>query len=737
MRKKILATLAIISYIIMIIAPVIGVSENKPKDFIRYINGDTPKDPSKYTKVYDNVFIFGIGHNQKEIDEKYKVGDKWIIKDAIGEREWDLVIAPYTGNGYGDSGLAGLEQIGLPVVSTKAFAPYKGSLFRNVETHSGGGPALKNQVDYGTIDYEKATLSAYPRTFSKDVDQKDTYVVNKGDWLVPYFPIVKYDAKEGRPGIRVGWTLHFGPGESKIKKGPGVGHELREYYKKKNIDSIESQNDGTSIPISVTPSSTENAIPTVTELTIPLSTDNPVPTSTDPPYPPPTNTPPPWDDNNGGGGLGGVDFTGVNINYISSDIYNDRNNTFNYIFKMKRADNGDNIINIEDAAGLSINSFFVGLTIPKSEFWVNLNLWEPDRIIEKDLETTDIGRIMLESDLRMKKNFGKYEDPCKSEIGIKYWKLLEKKREELVSNVMKKYPDDIKDINNVQFIPVTRYWIISDKLDAYEDDNEIYIINATMGISSEPVYDHSEYQIINQNTLFMSKSSKEELDKASKEYGLYVKELEGETILPLVVQDVNKDYHELMRAYISLALAQWYKDKYRNSNSQFADFIDSKNLIGLESKPVWSAEDIWKDYKKSFEEGDYNCWKNETYKQDDYTITSSKLYVGGGVDFTNIKITNKGTIPESLKVLISDATSGLVINSVNDYYFGNELYFENSNDNSNSEGQYDDSNQADNNIKDISREKLPNEDQKTPGFTIGLVFAAIAILVFLKNGGRM
>ena len=63
----------------VMITPVIGALENKPKDFLRYINGETPKDYSKYTKVYKNVFVFGVGHNQKDIDDTFKVGNKWII----------------------------------------------------------------------------------------------------------------------------------------------------------------------------------------------------------------------------------------------------------------------------------------------------------------------------------------------------------------------------------------------------------------------------------------------------------------------------------------------------------------------------------------------------------------------------------------------------------------------------------------------------------------------------------
>ncbi len=279
--------------------------------------------------------------------------------------------------------------------------------------------------------------------------------------------------------------------------------------------------------------------------------------------------------------LGGIDFSSTQLNYIS--MFPDQNEkNFNYVMKTKKAEKGDEIINMEDAQELSINSFFTGLTLPESEFW----------------------------------------------------KLLNEKRGELVKDIIKKHPGEIKDVNDVQFVPVTRHWIVPDKVEAYETDNEIYIVNATLNIFSEPVYEQSTYNVVNQ----------------------------------------GKNYCNFRQVYISLALAQWYKNKYRHSPSLFADFMDSKNLKGLEPKSAWSAVSVWKDYKKSFEEGDYHCWKNRPYQHGDYTITESKLYSGGGVDFMDIKITNMGVMPENLKESLSEAVYSMYAKEGNDYYFGDGLY---------------------------------------------------------------
>jgi len=387
-----------------------------------------------------------------------------------------------------------------------------------------------------------------------------------------------------------------------------------------------------------------------------------------------------------GGDLGGVDFTDIHPCSIYSNtsiFWGEQFSTFSYALKAQKAEEGDKIIELEKSVDLSLNSFFIGLSIPDNRFWVNLNPWEPDRIIEKDLKNTDIGRIMLEADLQMKKDFCKYENPCESETGERYWRVLEEKGEELITEIMNKHPNEIKDIKNVLFRPVTRHWIVPDKVDAYETDNEIYIVNATLDIYSEPVYEHSTYEIVNQNALFISRACKDDLSEAAKEYGRYVKELEEEMILPLVVQEVNqgKNYSDLRCVYNSLALAQWYKNKYRYSPSIFTDFIDSTDLTGLESKSTWNAEDIWMDYKKSFEEGEYQCWKNETYQEGIYIITSTELYSSGGVDFMDIKKSNNDDSnnfsnddSNNFSNLTSEAMYSLFAKDGNDYYFGDGLY---------------------------------------------------------------
>jgi hypothetical protein len=366
--------------------------------------------------------------------------------------------------------------------------------------------------------------------------------------------------------------------------------------------------------------------------------------------------------------LGGVNFTSISLRYILIT-----NNSLAYVIKAQQTSDSNQQLTLEDNSELSFTSFLTGLVLPQSDFWVNLNPWEPDRIIESDLALTDSGRVMLEADIAMKRSFSSYENPGNGEIGSTFWDLLDQKQTDLVNTIMKNHPSEINDLNDIQFSPVTRHWIIPDKIEAYENNGGLYIADATLTVNSEPVSDQSTYTITNAPSL--SASTKAGLDAAAKEYGKFVKETEDKMIVPLVAQDINQkqEYSDLRQIYSSLALAQWCKNK--SSDSSLSDITDSRNLDGLRSEPEWSSLIIYNEYTKSFEEGEYHYWKNSTYQQGDSIITESKLYVGGGVDFSNIEITNLGNIPQNLQGTLIEALSSSYTKNENNHYFGQVLTF--------------------------------------------------------------
>jgi tetratricopeptide (TPR) repeat protein/3D (Asp-Asp-Asp) domain-containing protein len=375
--------------------------------------------------------------------------------------------------------------------------------------------------------------------------------------------------------------------------------------------------------------------------------------------------------------LGGINFTSIRLNYIGVTEDSSGNINFDYLFKAQKAKGTSPGINVNNSTTLGLTAFKTGLVVPNNKFWVNLMPWEPDRIIDEQLAQSEVGRIMLEADLQMKRDISNYENPCANETGKASWILLDKKREALTQRCMERFPGEIKNINNVWFNPTTRFWIVPDKVYAYINGTQIYIINATLTIYSEPVAEHSSFQVENQDTTTLSKSSIEELNKSAKEYGQYEKELIDRMILPYVVADVNyrKTYEDLRDVYVALALAQWYKSRITHSMDIFRNNLDSSNYTLLKAMRPWSPKEIWDEFIYSYKNGEYKCWENVTTNTAEGIYTESKLRKSGGVDFARIKdhlVEVEGMPPEVQDQVKRAITYGFIAEE-KDVLFGNRL----------------------------------------------------------------
>jgi hypothetical protein len=338
--------------------------------------------------------------------------------------------------------------------------------------------------------------------------------------------------------------------------------------------------------------------------------------------------------------LGGINFTSIRLNYISVSEDNSSNLNFDYIFKAQKAEGTNPGIDFNDSTSINLNAFMTGLIVPDDKLWVNLDPDEPDRIIDEQLRESDVGRIMLEADFQMKKDFGKYENPCANELGKAYWDLLDKKEDALVQQCMDKFPNEIYDIKNIHFTSSNSHWIVPDKLFAYTIGYEIYIINATLTINSRTELLSSHLSIEDQDPTRLSDGCLEELNRSLKEYVEYETEIEDEMIMPYVIEDVNhgEKYEELRGVYVALALAKWYNSKFNNTYMDvLRDRPDFSNSTALKSLRPWSANQIWERYAESYKNFDvYICLNNTSIETPTGVRWLNTTKSMGGVDFGGI-----------------------------------------------------------------------------------------------------
>ena len=285
---------------------------------------------------------------------------------------------------------------------------------------------------------------------------------------------------------------------------------------------------------------------------------------------------------------------------------------------------------LEDSSKTLFNYFLIGLSLPNDSFWVNLRPDSPDNIIDDSLARTDMGKIMLETDLQLKKDTAQFTSPQTPE-GKAYWDKLYQKAEELYGTT------------NITIPTLTRPWIVQGEIIIGETQDSVntergrsaYVYKATLKVMLEEDYLTSRGGSLTAPTPDQYTFS----DPRLKELNEYSTQLIKELIIPKLTQEVNSSqrYAKLRQVYYSLILAQWFKARFRSQRTEKANnylsLIDSGNLANLTSNQPYDKLTYFKQYQESFAQGEYSL-KEPRFTPSGQTVRS---YFSGGEKF-NIQI---------------------------------------------------------------------------------------------------
>lgn len=292
-------------------------------------------------------------------------------------------------------------------------------------------------------------------------------------------------------------------------------------------------------------------------------------------------------------------FRPLHLRYLQ---YLPENNSFKLLLDKGNTANSTNPAIATNAAKDLLKYFFIGISLPNDTFWVNLRPDAEDNIIDDYLAKTDIGKIMLESDLQLKKDTAKATSPETPE-GRDYWNKLYLKAGELFGS------------ENITIPTLTRPWIVPDEIIIRETTDSAYIYKATLKVMLEQDY------LKNDSTYNFK-------DERLKQLNEYSSQLIRELIIPKLTKEVNtsKRYAPLRQVYYSLILAQWFKARKQNKDNQYSRVINRKDLTNLTSKEDWSKTTYFQAYQKSFKDGEYNI------QEPVYTPTGQVIrsYFSGG-----------------------------------------------------------------------------------------------------------
>ncbi len=290
---------------------------------------------------------------------------------------------------------------------------------------------------------------------------------------------------------------------------------------------------------------------------------------------------------------------------------------------------------------------------------------------------------MLQKDLQLKKEFAKFSHP-NTILGEKYWNELAK----MVGNVS---------ISN-------RLWIVPGKIDLYATPTEIYIVDAKLDVKLESEYLNS-------------------IGQKSGNRNLQSEQITKNLILPEIIRAVNNDdtFAELRQVYYARIMAECYEKHLLSSSqvvlpSSFSSMVshsyrerpapmavyllesgkmvfappkgekivkilnlneleeEENNKLLIECARKWNPKEIFDEYVRSYQQGEYNFTKTTASGQ--YILKTH--YFMGGVDFARIEPEKFNyidkEIPNEIKRKVFDSIfDPLGSQQGNDYQFGGIL----------------------------------------------------------------
>lgn len=271
---------------------------------------------------------------------------------------------------------------------------------------------------------------------------------------------------------------------------------------------------------------------------------------------------------------------------------------------LDKGDSNESAAQAESSTQKLMEYFYTGLALPDTTFWVNLRPDAPQDIIDRELGRTDMGRVMLEADLQLKKDTAQFTSPRTRE-GREYWDKVYKKAEELYGATLTNIPT------------LTRPWIVPGEIIVREAPGSAYIYKATLKVMLEQDY------LKGSSTYSFS-------DERQRQLNEYASGLVRELIIPKITREINsaKRYAALRQVYYSLILATWFKHAYAGKAGAYAGRIESGDVSKLESKTPWLKSTYFEAYRKSFNEGEYNVreTRSTSFGQ------TVRNYVSGGIE---------------------------------------------------------------------------------------------------------
>ncbi|MER7625330.1 hypothetical protein [Streptomyces sp. NPDC126503] len=297
-------------------------------------------------------------------------------------------------------------------------------------------------------------------------------------------------------------------------------------------------------------------------------------------------------------GPGGIDFSTLDLRYIGKPV---KGEGLNYAFSAQKvADEYAAGWGGQEKAQLISDAFFTWLALSPDKFWVNLNPDQPELIMDSKFGRTDAGRVLLEADLELKRDYADAMNPTKRPEADRFWKSMPR---------------------NAQGVPCwfqVRNWIEPKTAVVREQDGGIHILDTPLAVKAQ----YLKIDNIPPGSYLC------DFDEAEKKWA----ERQVNTlIMPEVERRVNNDprYADLRRVYTARVAAEFIRQQDAKSPTDYRSVINSNDVsrwpLRGENKD-WTREKTYQAYLKSLREGEQS-WEHDAGG-------GPYSYSVGGVDFS-------------------------------------------------------------------------------------------------------
>jgi uncharacterized repeat protein (TIGR01451 family) len=300
--------------------------------------------------------------------------------------------------------------------------------------------------------------------------------------------------------------------------------------------------------------------------------------------------------------LGGIDFSSLELRYVSDKPGPDGRD-LGYAFRApSSATPGDPATGLETARQSS-DAFFTWLALPPQSFWVNLNPSEPDRIIDPQLARTDVGRVLLDADMALKRSAVNLTRPDTT-LGDQFWDELERL-----------YGD-----RALEACWSARVWIVPEPASVRDTDDELYILDAPLTVKMVPE------EIVDPAVGRPGCPAEPPPVEAAKA------ELFQRLILPHMINAVNTapEYAALRRVYLARVAAEWFRQRSGEHPTAVTPIANSGDVTPWLARTPWNPMDVFNEMLTSTRNGEWTVERDVPSGGQVYKRT----LIYGGVDFS-------------------------------------------------------------------------------------------------------